>query len=253
MGEESPKKPHQVAAPPTRAVRSRYSVRVSSPPAAPVLRGAPTWIPTGQVSAASARAVTVSVGLESGFWAPSFNSLLKGSLVAGAEAPGSWACARDTTRDKLAGVGEGRAGPGPGRQMLHQRNQSHPAPWRRLLAHLLSSCPTRVDNAEGRGPLHSYLIERARARARSDAAARGWGWRLKKEKKKKKPKTKARSGGLALWTLVPDSPRTDQREAHGGDGDAGRGEKGGHRAATYGSLRAPKSDIRPPRPASAAR
>lgn len=105
------RKSHTGSPPHPRAMRSRCSVRASSLSAVPVLRGAPTWIPTGQVPAVSARAVMVSVGLESGCWAPSFNSLLKGSSVACVAALGSWACARDTTRDKLAG-GRGQWGRG---------------------------------------------------------------------------------------------------------------------------------------------
>lgn len=88
LGKATPPPP-----PPTRTVRSRRSVATMSPPAVCDSRGTRTWIPAGQVPAASARAVTVSMGLESGCWVPSFNLPLNGSSVAVAAAPGSWACA----------------------------------------------------------------------------------------------------------------------------------------------------------------
>lgn len=88
LGKATPPPP-----PPTRTVRSRRSVATMSPPAVCDSRGTRTWITAGQVPAASARAVTVSMGLESGCWVPSFNLPLNGSSVAVAAAPGSWACA----------------------------------------------------------------------------------------------------------------------------------------------------------------
>lgn len=163
LGKATPPPP-----PPTRAVRSRRSVATMSPPAVCDSRGAQTWIPAGQIPAASARAVTVSVGLESGCWVPSFNSPLNGSSVAVAAAPGSWACA-GPYEGQGWGWGGGSTGLGNGRQMFHQDSNatSHPL-WKRHRARLLSSCPTRVDT-EGRGPLHPHPPQRTC----SDAAGGG--------------------------------------------------------------------------------
>lgn len=95
----SPKKPHGAAAPPTLWDRAAQR---SSLPAVRILRGAPTWIPIGQVPVVSARAVTVSVGLESGCWAPSFNSPPEGFLGRGRRGPGELGL--------LAGHRQGQAG-----------------------------------------------------------------------------------------------------------------------------------------------
>lgn len=215
MGEgrarEARKKPHRAAAPPTRAVRSRRSVKTSSLPAAPVLRGGPPDLGSYWPSPRGQRPRRNGFcGSRVGLFRTDFQFTAEGLLrCRGRRGLGELGLRAGHHEGQAGGGGgEGRAELGPGRQMLHQRNQSQPSPRRRLQAHLLSSCPTRVNNAEGRGPLHSHPIERAqRCRPRM-------GVEIKK--KKKKAEAKARSGGLALWTLAPDSPRTDQRETHGG-------------------------------------
>lgn len=120
MGEESAEKPRRPPHPRALCHRAAWWRRALHP-AACDSRGGPNVDP-GRPSPRGQRPNSNGFCryIESGCWAPSFNSPLNGFSVAGAVAPGTWTCARDPTRDRAGGGGGGggwnggRTGPGPG-------------------------------------------------------------------------------------------------------------------------------------------